>query len=70
MSATAYRHSLMALRMNERIESVFDSLRKEVGPMTVPKEIAKEVRRKLKQSPEICGDYALIEIVAKKVGIC
>ena len=64
--ATAYRDAWLARRMNERIESVFDSLRKEAETVAIPKELTKEVRLKLKQTPTISWDAAVSEIVAKK----
>ena len=63
---TAYRRAWLTLRMNERIKSEFDALRKEAGTVVVPKGLATEVRRKLKQYPEICWDTAVSKIDDKK----
>jgi hypothetical protein len=68
--ASAYRPACLAHRVNGQIKRLFAAARKEAETVAVPKDLAKRVKRKLKQDPQMPWDAVVSEIASKEAESC
>ncbi len=61
---SAYRHTCLAHRVNEQLKRLFEATRKETEMVAVPTDLARRVKRELKQKPELSWDAVVSDIAA------